>query len=172
MTTYFRRPRLAHVKVPRCIRLRQVEVLSFILHTFVDASQDAYEAVVYGKFVYQSGKQSCRLIAAKSRVAPLKAMSIPRLELTAAVLGARLTASIINALNLKPDQITYWSDNMNVLWWMRNPSRMYQVFVTTHVGEIQTLTNPNQWRYIPSKENLADLLTRGATMSVLTSMNS
>ena len=110
---------LKQVKVPRCIRLR--------LLTFVDASQDAYGAVVYGKFVYHRGKQSCRLIAAKSRVAPLRAMSIARLELTAAVLGERLTASITSVLNLKPDQITYWSDSMNVLWWIRNASRMYQV---------------------------------------------
>ena len=117
---------LEQVKVPRCMRVGQEEeVRSFSLHTFVDPSQDAYGAVVYGKFVYRSGKQSCRLIAAKSRVAPLKAMSIPRLELTAAVLGARLTASITSVLNLKPDQITYWSDSMNVLWWIRNPSRMY-----------------------------------------------
>ena len=135
---------LKQVKVPRCIRLGQEEeVRSFSLHTFVDASQDAYGAVVYGKFVYHSGKQYCRLIAAKSRVAPLKAMSIPRLELTAAVLEERLRASITSALNLKPDQITYWSDSMNVLWWIRSPSRMYQVFVTNRVGEIPSLTNPN-----------------------------
>ena len=162
---------LEQVKVPRCIRLGQEEeVRSFSLHAFVDASQDAYGAVVYRKFVYRSGKQSCRLIAAKSRVAPLKAMSIPRLELTATVLGARLTVSITSVLNLKPDQITYWSDSVNVLWWIRNPSRMYQVFVANRVGEIQTLTNPNQWRYVPSKENPADLLTRGAAVSMLVSM--
>ena len=114
---------LKQVKVPRCMRLGQEkEVRSFSLHTFVDASQDAYGAVVYEKFVYHSGKQSCRLIAAKSRVAPLRTMSIPRVELTAAALGARLTASITSVLNLKPDQITYWSDSMNVLWPIRNPS--------------------------------------------------
>ena len=99
-------------------------------------------------------------------------MRIPRLELTAAVLGARLTASITIVLNLKPDQLTYWSDSMNILWWIRNASRMCQVFVANCEGEIQTLTNPNQWRNVPSKKNLADLLTRGATVSTLVSMDS
>ena len=98
-------------------------------------------------------------------------MSIPRLKLTAAVLGARLTAFITNVLNLKPDQITYWSDSMNVLWWMRNPSRMYQVFVANRVGEIQTLTNPNQWRCIPSKENLASRPADGRSNGVYVSFH-
>ena len=72
---------------------------------------------------------------------------------------------------MKPDHVTYWSDSMNVLWWIRNPSRKFQVFVANRVGEIQTLTNPNQWRHIPSEENPADLVTRGVTLSKLISMN-
>ena len=60
---------------------------------------------------------------------------------------------------------------MNVLWWIRNPSRKFQVFVANGVGEIQTLTNPNQWRHIPSEENPADLVTRGVTLSKLVSLN-
>ena len=84
--------KLNDIKVPRCIRLGKD--LSITLHTFVDASQEAYGAVVYAKAVYVSGEQSCRLIAVKTKVAPLKAMSIPRLELMAAVLGTRLTTEI------------------------------------------------------------------------------
>jgi hypothetical protein len=68
---------LEKVKIPRCLRLgKEEQVLSFSLHTFVDASQEAYGAVVYAKVVYYSGKQSCRLIAAKTKVAPLKAQLI------------------------------------------------------------------------------------------------
>ncbi|XP_028408639.1 uncharacterized protein LOC114531185 [Dendronephthya gigantea] len=164
--------KLDDIKVPRCIWLeKDKKVLSITLHTFVDASQEAYGAVVYAKAIYVSGNQSCRLIAAKTKVAPLKAMSILRLELMATVLGTRLTTSITNTLTVKPEQVTHWSESMNVLWWIRNASRKYQVFVANHVGEIQMLTNPTQWRYIPCEENPTDLLTRGVTLSTLASMN-
>ena len=86
---------LAQVKIPRCIQLEQEEVLSLTFHTFVDASQDAYGAVVHSKFVYQSRKQPYSLLASST--------SISGFELTAAILGDRLTASVINVLNLKPD---------------------------------------------------------------------
>ena len=91
---------LEKVKIPRWLRLgKEEQVFSFSLH--------AYGVVVYAKVVYYSGKQSCRLIAAKTKVAPLKATSIPRLELMAAVLGARLTNSIIDVLRVNPDHVTY-----------------------------------------------------------------
>ena len=77
---------LNKVRVPRCLRWgREEQVVSFTLHTFVDASQSAYGAVVYAKHIYHSGGTSCRLIAAKTRISPLKSMSIPRLELMSAV---------------------------------------------------------------------------------------
>ena len=75
---------LPTIKVPRCLRFDPEVVLSETLHTFVDASQDAYGAIVYLKVIYQSGSASSRLVAAKTRIAPLAATSIPRLELMAA----------------------------------------------------------------------------------------
>ena len=76
---------LPTIKGPRCLRFGPEEVvLSETLHTFVDASQDAYGAIVYLKVIYQSGSASSRLVAAKTRIAPLAATSIPRLELMAA----------------------------------------------------------------------------------------
>ena len=86
---------LPTVKVPRCLRLEQEEeMLSQTLHTFGDASQDAYGAVVYSRTTYKSGAVSIRIVVAKSRVAPLAATSIPPLELMAAVLGLRMAGSI------------------------------------------------------------------------------
>ena len=86
---------LPTIKVPRCLRFGPEQVvLSETLHTFVDASQDAYSAVVYLKVSYESGSVFSRLVAAKTRVAPLAATSIPRLELMAAILGLRLTVSV------------------------------------------------------------------------------
>ena len=129
-------------------------MLSQTLHTFVDASQDAYGAVVYSRATYKSGAVSIRFVAAKSRVAPLAATSIPRLELMATVLGSRMAGSTSRVLNTSLDQATFWSDSMNVLWWTRGKSRSFKPFVANCAGEIQTVTDPRQWRYVPTNLDL------------------
>ena len=135
------------------------------MHTFVDASQDAYGTVIYLRVVYESGLVSTRLVAAKSRVAPLTTTSIPRLELLAAVLELRLTESTLRVFSGALGQAVFWSDSMNVLWWLRGRSRRFKPFVANRVGEIQSLTNPKQWRYVSTHENPADSITRGMTIS-------
>ena len=86
----------------------------------------------------------------------------------AAVLGLRMAGSISRVLNASLDQATFWSDSMNVLWWIRGRSRSFKPFVANRVGEIQTATDPKQWRYVPTNKNPADLLTRGLKLSELT----
>ena len=83
-------------------------MLSQTLHTFVNASQDAYGAVVYSIATYKGGAVSIRFVAAKSRVASLAATSIPRLELVVAVLGLRMAGSISRVFNASLDQATFW----------------------------------------------------------------
>ena len=157
---------LPTIKVPRCLRfVPEQVVLSETLHTFVDASQDAYGAVVYLKVSYESGSVSSRLVAAKTRVAPLTATSIPRLELMAAILGLRFTESVSRIYSGGLAQAVFWSDSMNVLWWIRGRSRIFKPFVANRVGEIQSLTNPKQWRFVPTNENPADFTTRGMRVS-------
>ena len=103
--------------VPRCLRFGQEDVvLSETLHTFVDASQDAYSAVVYLSVIYKSGSVSSRLVAAKTRVAPLAATGIPRSELIAAILEPGLTESASRVYSGALGQAVFWSDGMNVLW--------------------------------------------------------
>ncbi|XP_071095649.1 uncharacterized protein [Haliotis cracherodii] len=154
------------VQVPRCLRL-DAEICSVSIHTFVDASQDAYGTVVYAIYTYMDGKKSSRIVAAKSRVAPLKACSIPRLELMAAVLGLRLVSEVVKVLQIEIETVTFWSDSRNVLCWIRNNSRTFKPFVGNRVGEIHSTTNPSQWRHVPSAENPADHLTRGLSVSQL-----
>ena len=153
---------LPNISIPRCLQLCQ-EVVSFTIHTFVDASQDAYGAVVYARCAYSDGTVSRRIIASKAKVAPLATVSIPRLELMAAVLGLRLTSSVCEVMKMAITSVVFWSDSMNVLHWIRGRSRTYKPFIANRVGEIQTFTNPDQWRHVSTSENPADLLTRGVS---------
>lgn len=124
-------------------------------------------AVVYLIATYRSGVVSIRFLAEKSRVAPLLTTSIPRLELMAAVLELRMTDSISRVLNVTTDQATLWSDSTNVLGWIRGRSHSFKPFVANRVGEIQTVTDPQKWRHVPTNNYPPDLLTRGFELSEL-----
>ena len=116
------------------------------LHTFVDASESAYGAVVYARCQYEDGSVSTNIVAAKTHVSPIIATSIPRLELMGAIVGVRLTTRISEVLGVKMTNSTFWSDNVNVLWWVRGRSRNFKPFVANRAGEIQTSTDPKHWR--------------------------
>ena len=128
------------------------------LHVFGDASEDAYGAAAYVITEYTDMTRSSHLVAAKSRVAPLKATSIPRLELMAAVVGVNLVERAGKLLNIPVSKWLLWSDSMDVLHWIRGQSRSFKPFVANRVAEIQTITEPAQWRHIPSQENPADTI--------------
>uniref|UniRef100_A0A8W8P1X9 CCHC-type domain-containing protein n=1 Tax=Magallana gigas TaxID=29159 RepID=A0A8W8P1X9_MAGGI len=158
---------LSLIEVPRCLRPSNGEIISTYLHTFVDASQDAYGAVVYQRCIYDNGSVSVRFVTAKSKVAPLTAVSIPRMELMGAVLGLRLTLSVTSALEMNGDQCTFWTDSMNVLCWIKAQSRSFKPFVANRIGEIQSASNPKQWHHVPTEINPADMISRGVTVSQL-----
>ena len=88
------------------------------LHTFVDASQTAYGAAVYQRIEYDH-MLSVRLVAAKAKVAPIQSVSFPRLELMGACLGNKLTQSIVEVFSIPIQDVVFWSDSTNVLWWIR-----------------------------------------------------
>ena len=158
---------LPSLRIPRCLRAKS-EVRSMTLHTFVDASQEAYGAATYIRHLYEDGTVTCCLVASKSRVVPLQAVSIPRLELMAAIVGLRLAETIGNVLTIAKSRCMFWSDSMDVLYWIRGQSRKFKPFVANRVGEIQNMTNPEQWRHVPTKQNPANLLTRGIKVTELT----
>ncbi len=163
---------LTNIQVPRCLPDADKTIETVTLHTFVDASENAYGAVVYAMYTYTDGTVSTRMIAAKTRVAPNIASSVPRLELMGAVVGTRLTITISRALEIPLNQSTFWSDSLNVLWWIRGKSREFKPFVANRIGEIQTNTSPEQWRYVPTSVNPADLLSRGIVQWILHNQNS
>ena len=102
------------LKIPRCLKYAAI-VEEMTMHTFVDASQEAYGVACYVGHLYLDGTVSCCLVASKSRVAPLQAVSIPRLELMAAVAGLRLGEMVGQVLGIARNEWVFWSDSMDVL---------------------------------------------------------
>ena len=161
-------PLLEEIKIPRCLKDTSAKEASIALHTFSDASERAYTAAVYSRHEYQDGSITTRLIASKTRLAPLKTLSIPRLELLGALIGLRLANQVCSALAIPSNSVTYWVDSLNVGYWIQGKSREYKPFVAHRVGEIHEHSNPDQWRYVPTSLNPADLGTRGMTALELT----
>ena len=154
------------VRVPRCLK-DEKEVREVTIHTFSDASEKAYAAASYVRHEYADGSVSTRFKAAKSRLAPLKAMSIPRLELMRTLAGLILTLKFCAALAIPRNKATFWVDSVNVGFWVRGQSRNFKPFVSHRVGEIHDESSPDQWRYVPTKLNPTDLETRGAFVQEL-----
>lgn len=150
-------PAAESVRIPRCYHQspsrgteRTVEI-----HTFVDASELGYAAVCYFRFT--EGEQiSCSLVGSKSRVAPIKFVSIPRLELQAAVVGSRLAKSIEEGHSIKITRRYFWTDARDVMCWLKSDHRKYSQFVAFRVGEILEATELSEWQWLPGKTNVAD----------------
>ncbi|XP_059221277.1 uncharacterized protein LOC131995952 [Stomoxys calcitrans] len=156
-------PDIQTLKIPRCYlqhfdNFRDVKVQ---LHTFVDASKDGYAAVCYFR-VQKGNLVICSIVGSKSRVAPIKITSVPRLELMAALIGARFAKHVAENHTLQISQKFYWSDSKTVLSWINSDHRRYQQFVAFRVTEILEITAINDWRWIPSKQNVADDATKWA----------
>ena len=119
---------LENLRIPRCIR-RKEKPIQLELHAFSDASENGYGACVYLRSTYSNGDVSVSLLLGKSKVAPLKQLSIPRLELQGAVLAARLVISVRLEMNLENIPKTYWVDSQTVLQWIHSTSCRYHAFV-------------------------------------------
>lgn len=129
------------------------------LHIFADASDEAYAVAVYLRFQTENGFR-CSLVGSKSRVAPKNVVSIPRLELMAAVLAVRLAEVIKRELTVHITDETFWSDSSCVLWWIKDDAKKYKPFVAARICEIKEKSSPEKWRYVPSKDNVADMATK------------
>ena len=117
-TKWFRELKdLELVKIPRCLTDPSLKVEELSIHTFSDASENAYTAVDCAH-VYEDGNITPQLIMSKSRLAPLKAVNIPRLELLGALIGLRLTRQVCSALKISTNGVIYWVDSMNVEYWI------------------------------------------------------
>nr|CAI5846278.1 unnamed protein product [Callosobruchus analis] len=149
------------LKIPRLTFIDKVVYVE--LHCFSDASQAAYGACVYVKSVNNAGQSVVNLICSKSRVAPLKVLSVPRLELCGAVLATKLCDKVKLALKSDISGCYYWTDSAIVLSWVVTCPSKLKVFTANRVAEIQLMTESHQWRYVPTHLNPADLVSSGVT---------
>ncbi|XP_055590411.1 uncharacterized protein LOC129742523 [Uranotaenia lowii] len=129
------------------------------LHVLVDASEEAYACVAYFRYT-DGGVIRCSLVGGKSKVAPVKTLSIPRLELQSAVLGTRLADFIQKNHQIPITERFFWTDSATVLHWIHSDTRKYHSYVACRIGEILTSTNIMEWKWVPSRSNVADEATK------------
>ena len=157
---------LENFRIPRCLSAGDLYQAKIELHHFADASQTAYGTVSYMRTAYPDGSVHCRLLTSKARVAPLKSISIPRLELTAAKLAVQVSQDLSRALDTAVDNI-FWTDSTTVMKYIRNTTTRFHVFVSNRLAVIHDGSSVGQWRYVPSELNPADLVSRGTNVSNL-----
>jgi len=150
---------IATVKIPRCFFRTNEDIHDVQLHTFVDASELAYAAVSYLR-IHQGNSVYLSLLAAKTKVVPLSPLPILRMELQAAVSGAKPSQEIQTNSRLSVNSHYYWTDCKTVLKWLRMDPRKFQQYVLHRVGEVLELTNVDQWHRMPSDLNPADIATK------------
>ncbi|XP_072384547.1 uncharacterized protein [Diabrotica undecimpunctata] len=158
-------PHLSNLKIPRLLQ-NSSNVTSTQIHGFSDASLSAYGACVYLRTSHENGFISCNLISSKSRVSPVKVVTLPRLELLGVLLLSNLVTKILSVLIPSQSQINsvnLWTDSEVVLAWINSHPSRWSTFVANRVTQIQELTSNHTWRHVRSKDNPADILSRGAT---------
>ncbi|VDN82033.1 unnamed protein product [Brugia pahangi] len=145
------------IELPRFV-MEALQLTEF--HIFTDASKVAYSAAIcvlnHG---YQGAYLTSFLIYAKSRIAPIKGMSVPRLELLSVLIGVRATQFILKQLNLENNQVTLWTDSICVLYWIQNYTKLFPRFVQNRIKEIRK--SNFELKYVPSDQNPADIATKG-----------
>lgn len=159
---------LNDLRIPRHVIVKNPS--SIEIHGFCDSSESAYGACIYIRSVNHYGQPYSNLLCAKTKVAPLKKISLPRLELCGALILSRLYKMVTKALDIKFNGSFFWTDSTIVLGWIQTSPHLLKTFVANRISEIQSNTNINSWRYVSSKENPADFLSRGVEPSLLKSL--
>ena len=157
------------VAVPRGIHKPYLnENVKYALHGFGDASTKAYCAVIYLVSETEDGQKHSRLVCSKTRLAPLKGLTIPRLELMSGKILAQLMDTVKIALSnqIEISEVKYWLDSKTALYWIYNAGEWKQ-FVQQRVNEILRISKKSSWNHCPGKENPADLGSRGVLASKL-----
>ena len=156
------------LKIPRFYladnNLDEVDHLE--LHGFSDSSAKAYAAVVYMRIVLKNGKILTQFIASKTRVAPIKKLSIPRLELMSYLILSRLIKVILDSLvDFKFNNVYCWTDSQDALCWITSSDKIWKTFVQNRVTEIRKNVTKAEWNHCPGAINPADIPSRGLVIT-------
>ena len=165
-------PKLEEVKVDRCFRPGEFgEVKETQLHLFSDASRQGYASVAYLRFKDTSNQVHCSFVMGKARLAPLREISIPRLELTAAVISVRLSKIIREELDIVIQRLCYWTDSMSVLKCIRNESKRFHTFESNRLTVIHNGSSLSEWHYVNRDDNPADDGSKGLKLDAMLKNN-
>jgi hypothetical protein len=158
------------ITIPRCITPHDFgSIASAQLHTFADASTVGHGHCTYLRLVNSMHKVHVSLLASKSKVAPIKQVTVPRLELQAASGAVRSVHKYTAELDLPNLTAHFYSDSTVVLGYIANTGERFHTYVANRVETIRTLSNPNNWKHVPTTQNPADLSSRGASTQELNS---
>lgn len=155
-------PSLEELSIPRCYKPPNLgRIASAQLHHFSDASTQGYGQCSYLRLTNDKGYIHCAFVIGKARVALLKPVTVPRLELTAAVVSVKTSAQLQRKLDYEGVEDVFWTDSKVVLGYIANETRRFHIFVGNRVQQIQEHSSPNQWHYVDTKSNPADHASRG-----------
>ncbi|GFS55680.1 integrase catalytic domain-containing protein [Trichonephila clavipes] len=162
-----------HLRIPRLVLDSTNDEVSDLIeiHIFCDTSKLAYGAAAYVK-VRKQNEVLVNLITSKTRVAPLKAVTLPRLELLGALVAARLSSRVQEIIRKKKEcKVFHWTDSKIVLFWIKGSSKRWKQFVANRVQEISKLTDPDFWFHCSRQDNPSDFLSRVLSVDTLISNN-
>ena len=164
--------RLNELQIPRCFESKTLNgKKTYELHNFADASTSGYGQCSYLRVKDEDENVHVSLVMGKSRVAPTKITTIPRLELTAAVVSAKVAVMVQEELNYTKLKQYFWTDSKVVLGYINNDAKRFHTFVANRVQVIRSNTDTKEWRYIDTKNNPADYASRGLNAEELMKSN-
>ncbi|XP_039503038.1 uncharacterized protein LOC120459480 [Pimephales promelas] len=159
---------LKNWEVSRCLKPVDFgHLVSAQLHHFADASEEGFGTATYLLLHDDRGRTHSVFMMGKARVAPLKLVTIPRMELTAAVMASRMDKLWRKELQMDLQESVFWTDSTSVLKYINNETSRFKVFVSNRVSEILKISNASQWRYVSTLTNPADLASRGVKVQSL-----
>jgi hypothetical protein len=156
---------LEQIKIQRCYKTSGFETVSASLHSFSDACDYGYGMVTYLRQVNKEGDVCASFVMAKSRVVPSKQTTVPRMELTAAVVSAEVTALVKGELDMTLSSESYWVDSTIALGYIQNETKRPRTYVANRQNNILRLTLKDSWNHIDTKLNPADYASRGLVVS-------
>ena len=161
-------PKLQEIQINRCFKPENFgEVRDAQLHCFSDGSRAGYGAVVYLRLVDDRKKIHCAFVIGKACLASIREITIPRLELSAALISSKLSKMVCEELEYKLNATVYWTDSTSVLKCLNNETKRFHTFESNRLTAIREHTSPSHWRYVPSKDNPADDASKGMKIEPL-----